>query len=125
MRACGPRTMLLRRMGEQVDLTMHDFEANEVLGFTVPEKFQLELRRIFGPDAPGRALKRVLILTDETDSNSELVNRWVEMFNHQAIEVTFEIVENIAIWRREPMEAIVPVKTIRRIVKWIGEGQDA
>jgi alpha/beta superfamily hydrolase len=99
--------------------------ANEILGFTVPGKFQSELRRNFDPAAPGRALKRVLILTDETDSNSELVNRWVEMFNHQAIEVTLEIVENIAIWRREPMEAIVPVKTIRRIVKWIGEGQDA
>ena len=100
-------------------------EANEVLGFTVPEKFQQELRRKFDPAAPGRTPKRVLILTDETDSNSELMNRWVEMFNHKAIEVTLEIVENIAIWRREPMEAIVPAKTIRRIVKWIGEGQDA
>jgi pimeloyl-ACP methyl ester carboxylesterase len=99
--------------------------ANEVLGFTVPEKFQSELRRRFEPVAPGRALKRVLVLTDESDANSELVNRWVEMFNHQAIEVTLEVVENIAIWRREPMEAIVPAKTIRRIVKWIGEGQDA
>ena len=100
-------------------------EANEVLGFTVPEKFQQELRRNFDPVAPGRTLKRVLILTDETESNSELMNRWVEMFNQQAMEVTLEIVENIAIWRREPMEAIVPAKTIRRIVKWIGEGQDA
>ena len=100
-------------------------EANEVLGFTVPEKFQQELRWNFDPVAPGRTLKRVLILTDETESNSELMNRWVEMFNQQAMEVTLEIVENIAIWRREPMEAIVPAKTIRRIVKWIGEGQDA
>ncbi len=104
---------------------LQQVEVNEILGFTVPGKFQSELRRKFDPTAPGQTLKRVLLLTDDTDSNSELVNRWVEMFNHHAIELTLEPVENIAIWRREPMEAIVPAKTIRRIVKWIGEGQDA
>lgn len=104
---------------------LQQVEANEVLGFTVPEKFQSELRRRFDPAAPGRALKRALILTDETDSDSDLMKRWIEMFNQQSVEVALEIVENIAIWRREPMEAIVPAKTIRRIVKWVGEGQNA
>ncbi len=99
--------------------------SDEILGFTVSENFQAELRRKFDLTTPGRALKRVLILTDEAESSSEQMNRWVETFKQQAIEVDLEMVENIAIWRREPMEAIVPVKTIRRIVQWIGEGQDA
>ncbi len=99
--------------------------ANEILGFTVPEHLKSELRRKFEPETPGRVLKRVLILADENDSSSVLMNRWVEMFEHQSVAVTLENIENIAIWRREPMEAIVPVKTIRRIVKWIGESPDA
>ena len=94
----------------------------EVLGFSVTEKFQKELRQKLTPGAPGPALKRVLTLIDEAESDSVLINGWVKMLKHQGIEVTVEIVENIAIWRREPMEAIVPVKTIRRIVKWIKEG---
>jgi len=94
----------------------------EVLGFTVTENFQKELSQKFSPEVAGPALKRVLTLIDEAESDSALLNGWLEMFKHQGIEVTVEVIENIAIWRREPMEAIVPVKTIRRIVNWITEG---
>ncbi len=31
----------------------------------------------------------------------------------------------VAIWRREPMEAIVPIKVIHRIAKWVGDDQHA
>jgi hypothetical protein len=95
--------------------------SGEVLGFPITENFQNELSRKFTPEKPGPALKRVLTLIDKADSDSALLNGWVEMFKHQGIEVTVEVVENIAIWQREPMEAIVPIKTIRRIVKWIRE----
>ena len=95
---------------------------DEVLGFPVTEKFRQELAQKFSPEAPTASLKRVLTLVDEAESDSALLNQWMEMFQHQAIEVSVEAVENIAIWRRDPMEAIVPVKTIRRIVKWITEG---
>jgi len=99
--------------------------ADEILGFRVPQKFQSELRREFEPATPGRALRRVLLLTDESAASCRLTNRWIEMFDSSAIQVTLEAFENIAIWRREPMEAIVPAKTIRRIVQWIAEGRDA
>ena len=99
--------------------------SGEVLGFPVTENFQNELRQKFTPEALGPAIKRVLILIDETDSDSALLNGWVKMFKHQGIKVTVEVVEDIAIWKREPMEAIVPVKTVRRIVNWITEDLNA
>lgn len=97
----------------------------EVLGFPVTENFKNELSQKFTPEVSGPALKRVLILIDAADSDSALLNGWVGMFKHQGVEVTVEIVEDIAIWQREPMEAVVPIKTIRRIGKWIMEDQDA
>ena len=99
--------------------------SGEVLGFPVTEKYQSELRQKFTPNVPGPALKRALILIDEADSDSALLNGWVEIFKRKGIAVTVETVEDIAIWKREPMEAIVPVKTVRRIVNWITEGLDA
>lgn len=97
----------------------------EVLGFPVTEFFQKELARKFTPEAGILALKKVLILVDEIESDLDLLNEWIVFFEHQGIDVTLEAVENIAIWRREPMDAIVPVKTIRRIVKWLTEAQYA
>jgi alpha/beta superfamily hydrolase len=91
----------------------------EVLGFSVADKFQQELRKNFKPQIPDAALKRVLALVDEKELDSPLLKEWMQMFELRDIEVTLEAVENIAIWRREPMEAIVPIKTIRKIVKWI------
>jgi pimeloyl-ACP methyl ester carboxylesterase len=99
--------------------------SGEVLGFPVTENFKNELSQKFTPKVPGPALKRMLILIDAADSDSALLNGWVEMFKHRGVEVTVEIVEDNAIWQREAMEAVVPVKTIRRIVKWITEDQDA
>ena len=96
-------------------------EPDEFLGFAVTEKFQQELRQPFSPEVPETSLKRVLILVDEAELDTVLLNQWVDMYKHQGITVTVEAVENVAIWRREPMEAIVPIKSIRRIVKWITE----
>ena len=93
----------------------------EILGFSVTEKFQKELGQKYAPQVPHPALKRVLVLIDEADSGSASLNGWLEKLKQPGIEVTLEAVEDIAIWRREPMEAIVPIKTIRRIVKWMAE----
>lgn len=92
----------------------------EVLGFPVAEKFQQELRSKFYPEISGSSLKRVFALIDEAEQDSSSLKEWVDTFERQGIAVTVEAVENIALWRREAMEAIVPIKTIRRIVKWIG-----
>ena len=100
-------------------------EDDEILGFVVPETFKAELRAQFGPAPAGGTLKRVLILTDAAEIGSAPANRWTEAFERQSVEVTIEAVENIAIWRREPMEAIVPAKAIRRIIQWIMEAEHA
>ncbi len=100
-------------------------EAGEILGFPVTERFKKELAQKITPEAPGPALKRVLIFIDHADSNSAALKYWLEKYQNQGIEATVEVIDNIAIWRREPMEAIVPVKAIRRIVRWITEGQNA
>ena len=96
-------------------------EPGEILGFPVTENFQKELAQKFTPEAPGPALRRVLTFIDKADSDSAALNDWLGKCKNQGIEATVEVVDNIAIWRREPMEAIVPVKTIRRIVRWITE----
>lgn len=97
----------------------------EVLGFSVSEAFQQELATQLSLQVSSTSLKRVLILVDAAEMESELLNSWLETLKHKGIEITLESVDNIAIWRREPMEAIVPAKTIRRIVKWMIEAQYA
>ncbi len=91
----------------------------EILGFPITEEFRNELNQKFLPDVSNSSLKRVLILVDDVDSAS--LEEWVAIFNNKGIDVSVEAVEDIAIWRREPMDAIVPIKIIRRIIKWITE----
>lgn len=93
----------------------------EVLGFPVTDNFRRELSRKFVPDANSSTLRRVLILIDEADSASASLNEWIETYKSLDVAVTLEVTEDIAIWRREPMDAIVPARTIRRIVKWFEE----
>ena len=93
----------------------------EILGFPVPEIFSKELANKFSPAVSPSSLNRVLILVDDAEMHSEALSEWQKMFESQGVTVNVEAVENIAIWRREPMEAIVPIKVIRRIVKWMLE----
>lgn len=93
----------------------------EILGFPVTERFRNDLAKQFTLELSNPLLKRVLILVDEADIGSRPLNNWVGNFESGGAKVTVESVENIAIWRREPNEAVVPIKTIRRIVKWISE----
>ncbi len=93
----------------------------EILGFPVPKIFNKELANKFSPAVSPSSLKRVLILVDDAEMHSEALTEWQKMFESHGVAVNVEAVENIAIWRREPMEAIVPIKAIRRIVKWIIE----
>ena len=95
--------------------------SGEMLGFSVTEKFQKELSQEFVLGTLSSSLKRVLILTDESELDSAQLNGWIEIFKAQGVAVTVETLEDIAIWRREPMDPIVPIKPIRRIVKWIAE----
>jgi len=94
-------------------------ERDEILGFPVTEKFRKELCRKFSPEVPSSSLKRVLTLVDEGQLDSAPLNQWMENFKQRGIEVTLEAVEDIAIWQREPMDAIVPVKSLRHILNWI------
>jgi alpha/beta superfamily hydrolase len=99
--------------------------STEVLGFPLSEGLKAELDQSFIPESTYSSVKRVLILIDQAEANSALLDQWVESFTRQGIEVTVEVGDDIAIWRRGPMEAIVPIKMIRRIVKWVGDDEHA
>lgn len=93
----------------------------EFLGFPVPEIFSKELANKFSLTVSSSSLKRVLILVDDAEMQSAALSEWLDMFESHGVVVNIEAIENIAIWKREPMEAIVPIKVIRRIVQWIIE----
>ena len=96
-------------------------EGDEILGFPLSPGFRKELTQKFPPENSPSALKRVLVLVDEGEADSGLLRQWVSGFEQRGVEVVVEETGEIAIWRREPMDAIVPVKTIRRMVKWLAE----
>lgn len=93
----------------------------EILGFPVTETFQKELSSEFLLAIKNPSLKRVLILVDQAEAKSALLRSWVDTFNHHGVVVTVETPENLAIWKSEAIESVVPIKTIRRILKWIIE----
>jgi pimeloyl-ACP methyl ester carboxylesterase len=97
--------------------------STEVLGFPLSEGLKAELEQSFIPESTYMSVKRVLILIDQAEANSALLDQWVESFTRQGIDVTVEVGDDIAIWRREPMEAIVPIKVIRRIANWVGDNE--
>ena len=99
--------------------------STEVLGFPLSAGLQAELDQTFILESAYRSVKRVLILIDQAEANTALLDQWVESFTRQGIEVTVEVGDDIAIWRREPMEAIVPIKVIRRIARWVGDDEHA
>ena len=96
-------------------------EADEILGFPVAESFRAELCRTFPPTLTGTSLKRVLILTGESDTDPALLNDWIAAFEQRAIATTVETMADPPVWHREPMDALVPVKTLRRIVAWLAD----
>jgi len=91
----------------------------EVLGFPVTTTFQQELIEDRTIEANNTSVKRVLILVDESELEAAELMSCVDTFQSNGADVTVESVESIAIWKREPMEAIVPIRIIRRIARWI------
>lgn len=111
-------------LGKHSYASEDDVDADEILGFPVTADFKKELSQLFSPVEPSSSLKRVLFLVDESDIESPQLKDWANTYQQKGIQTTIEAVENIAIWKREPMDAIVPIKTIRRIVKWVAEGKN-
>lgn len=101
--------------------TPRQARTGEILGFPVTDAFHNELTREVSLTITNSCLKKVLILADEVDTKSVILKKWVDMFKSHDVMVTIELPENLAIWRREAIESIVPIKIIRRIVKWIAE----
>lgn len=94
---------------------------DEVLGFPVTEAFRNELREGLSLGSPTRSLRRALVLYE---AGREAHDRWiVDTLGSSGASVTAEMPDAPAIWHREPMEAIVPFKLIRRMVRWIQEGR--
>ena len=74
--------------------------------------------RSASPVAPSAAVRRVLICTQGNVGVGDAV---MQRLAGNGAAVTAEASEDAAIWRREPMDALVPFKLIRRIVGWLQE----
>lgn len=99
--------------------------AGDLLGFPLTDALRRELEREFRPEARPTPVRRVLLLADESELDSPLLSEWGESFARDGAAVRIEAVADAAIWRREPMEAIVPIRTIRQILGWLAEAPDA
>lgn len=93
---------------------------DEVRGFPVTPAMRAELDALGIPDPPA-TLRRVLLLPDR--GNEDQARRIAEVLGSRGARVDTEPADAPAIWRQEPMEAIVPFKLLRRIVAWLGEGR--
>ncbi len=107
-------------MGKHSNLT-RKLDERDMLGFPLSDKLVSELEQNFTCNTPGNTLRRVLILVDASETESVLLRQWVDVLAAAGAAVAVESIEDIAIWRREPMESIVPVRAIRRILGWAAE----
>jgi len=94
-------------------------EADEILGFPVTESFRAQLCRTFPPALASTSLQRVLILAGESDVDPALMNDWIAAFEQRGIATTVETMVDPPVWHREPMDALVPIKTLRQVVAWL------
>jgi len=93
---------------------------DEVLGFALTASVRAELNALAIPP-PAPSLRRVLVLPGR--GNEEHVQRISPILGSRGARVDEVPADASAIWRQEPMEAIVPFKLLRRIVAWLGEEQ--
>lgn len=98
-----------------------NLDAREVLGFPMCKKFQTDLCHSLAVSDPAATLQRVLVVMEKGEGErfAELINT----LTSKGADVGREVFDGAAIWRREPMEAIVPVKILRRIAAWVKEGE--
>jgi pimeloyl-ACP methyl ester carboxylesterase len=92
---------------------------SEVLGYPLTDAFRSELRNALVIPRPPTSLRRVLILGEP--GADERTRGTATILASAGVAVTVESADVLAIWRREPMEAIVPFKLIRRVVAWMDE----
>lgn len=91
----------------------------EILGYPLTDAFRSELQTGLDLPAPSAGVRRVLLCTEQD------VDAWqgvTQRLGHNGASVTVETEDVPAIWRREPMEALVPFKLIRRILAWLKDG---
>lgn len=94
---------------------------SDVLGYPLTDALQAELHDDLAVPAPSAALRRVLICTaDAAGTPDDVAARLTE----RGATLTVDSADAVEIWRREPMDALVPFKLIRRIVAWHGQGAD-
>lgn len=91
----------------------------EVLGMPITDVLHAGLLHDLVVSAPRRAMRRVLILAEPTVAAQ--LHDLPRVLAGEGAVVNTETDEAPAIWRREPMEAIVPIKLIRRVVAWMNE----
>jgi alpha/beta superfamily hydrolase len=93
--------------------------SGEILGFPLSDVLRAEIETLDLPP-PNPALRRVLILAEQPGDRG--VQRFAQTLASRNASVHVEPAEAPAIWRREPFEAIVPFKLLRRIITWMKEG---
>lgn len=91
--------------------------ADELLGFPLTKSLRSDLEKPLFVEALSVSLRRVLILAHDHDAVAGLADG----LGSSGASVSVEIIDTPEIWRREPLEAFVPLKLLRRIVEWINE----
>ena len=119
------RLLITEWMGEQAKhAARHSLPRSraveEILGFPLTASFRAELDGLVLPE-PDPAVHRVLVL--EQRAAKHAVQRLAGTLASRGARVTVETIDDPVIWQREPLEAIVPFKLLRRIVSWLGGGQ--
>jgi len=92
----------------------------EILGFPLGQSFRAQLGTGLAVPAPAPAIRRVLVLAERADEPG--VRQAAAVLASRGAAVTVEQADGPAVWRSEPLQAIVPFKVLRRIVAWVGEG---
>jgi pimeloyl-ACP methyl ester carboxylesterase len=90
--------------------------AHELLGFPLTGELRAGLDGELQLPPPAASLRRVLLLSE--GACDETTRRAASLLGSAGAAVTLEQAEGPAIWRREPLEAIVPFGDLRRIVAW-------
>ena len=95
--------------------------SNEVIGYPLTDVFRAELISGVMLDKPSLSLQRALIFAENVEGNG--MRQTSELLGSRGARITMESGDVPAIWRQEPMEAIVPFKLLRYIVAWLNEGK--
>jgi pimeloyl-ACP methyl ester carboxylesterase len=97
---------------------------DELLGFPLSARFVAELREGLSIPEPRPTLRRVLLVPGASAVGSGEAANVAAALGRCGALVQLEADDGPEVWRRQPMEAIVPAKLLRRVIDWVRDTRD-